>query len=258
MFIRSPAESNKSSSSADASELSAIKHFKQIGGTREATLSPYYEARDGSKKAVLLLRTNHATPPSPSPGAGKVPLVAASSDEEQGNESSINVDIVPLKKLQMEEKDKTPAAKSADTTLSSANQTSVSEEQSPPSSNEHSSSPSAIPPPRSSSQKAVTNFFPAAAACANAASKTTVLKITNIPWTLTNAQLVRWFGSALEKSMLPPEIQIMSVHICCDRYVFSLLRFGCYVMAYFLFAGDSALQVQGKNESSSFSGSAFE
>jgi hypothetical protein len=226
VFIRSPAESSTSSSSADASESSAIKHFKQIGGTREATLSPYYEARDGSKKAVLLLRTNHATPPSPSPGTGTVPLVAASSDEEQGNESSINVDIVPLKKLQMDEKEKIPAAKSADIVLPSANQTSVSEEQSPHSSNEFSSSPSAIaPPPRSSFQKAITNLFPAASTCANVASKTTVLKITNIPWTLTNAQLVRWFGSALEKSMLPPEIQIMSIHICCDRYVSPFLSF---------------------------------
>lgn len=48
-------------------------------------------------------------------------------------------------------------------------------------------------------------------------NKTVVLKLTNLPWTATNAQVMAWLGSDIKTSMLPPELQVVSMHILCDR-----------------------------------------
>ena len=54
------------------------------------------------------------------------------------------------------------------------------------------------------------------------ARKTTILKVTNIPWILTSDELIHWLGSGIDKYLLHSAIQIVSVHICCDRSAYSL------------------------------------
>lgn len=51
-----------------------------------------------------------------------------------------------------------------------------------------------------------------------------VLKLTNLPWSITVDGLVEWLGTKAESVLIPTHIQIVSVHILCDRY-FSFFRF---------------------------------
>lgn len=53
-------------------------------------------------------------------------------------------------------------------------------------------------------------------------TKPTILRLTNVPWTITVDELIEWLG--IEIHMLPYSVQIISVHILCDRSVFHLLN----------------------------------
>ena len=53
-------------------------------------------------------------------------------------------------------------------------------------------------------------------------TKPTILRLTNVPWTITVDELIEWLG--IENHMLPYSVQIISVHILCDRSVFCLLN----------------------------------
>lgn len=45
-----------------------------------------------------------------------------------------------------------------------------------------------------------------------------VLKLTNLPWSITVDDLVRWLGKDVEQALISVSAQPVSVHILCDRY----------------------------------------
>lgn len=49
-------------------------------------------------------------------------------------------------------------------------------------------------------------------------SNVKVLKITNLPWSITSEDLLQWLGNDVKNSLIPIDNQIVSVHILCDRY----------------------------------------
>ena len=72
-------------------------------------------------------------------------------------------------------------------------------------------------------------LFPASAFCSISAYKSTILRFTNLPWTLTTDQLIGWLSNGIEKHLPEPAHQIVSVHICCDRlarpyFCFSMIK----------------------------------
>lgn len=54
-------------------------------------------------------------------------------------------------------------------------------------------------------------------------SSTRVLKISNLPWSITCQALIEWLGENLQKALPPVGFQVISVHILCDRYIFCFL-----------------------------------
>lgn len=47
-----------------------------------------------------------------------------------------------------------------------------------------------------------------------------VLRLTNLPWSITCHGLIQWLDNGIDKALMPLQTQIVSVHILCDRYSF--------------------------------------
>lgn len=47
-----------------------------------------------------------------------------------------------------------------------------------------------------------------------------VLRLTNLPWSITCYDLIQCLDNGIDKALIPLQTQIVSVHILCDRYSF--------------------------------------
>lgn len=286
MVIRTPESSEASSSSVPStaessfsSQVEAIAskclpysktthlaktaHLKQIGGPRLATLSPV--PGTGGKQAILIVAPpppppRSEAPSSPSPSTrsqaspkSRVSLLANESIDSSGPISASSTFSLSVQQPTSREKD--PSEPVHQSLESERNQAPLAAEPQSGTSVKATRQPGTAPLGGADSTKRsfrLPSLYPATAADSRPLHKTVVLRLTNVPWTVTVTELTKWMGLEFSKAVLPSTVQIVSVHICCDRYGHSILLWSCCMTR--AIDGKAAAQVQRENSRSSLRG----